>query len=483
MSTTSPTSLVALLVASTTTHREAVLSTLRHHLQGNTTAEATLTLFASEPQDVAMQHRMAKLLEQHVGSTKLSALHAQLNQPRVSSSITASDNALVQDSGHRIIAPTGMVHAETKASTGGQIIGSSITIIGSGAPAVPSLAHPSTPSPTPRRLPTTLSADGQHFSYGHALLIGVGQYQRQSLTVPNMTTAHDAQALAEILCNSDYAAYPPAQVQLLLNAQATRSAILRALDTLAQRLQQAPNSTALIFFAGHGESVGQSYALLPGDVESTRLAETSVTADLFHTAIARIRQYAKRLVVMLNCCHAGGVGGSVLGGDADSTLSGAAPPSSFYQPLAVGSGQVVISSSRPEQKSGAISERDPQHSCFGIHLINALKGGAAGNDAGIGVFELFSYLRLHVPKDAAGITYGGKPLLQEPLFYASQLDDNIAVALRTQQAGVTLGVIDDQRQQIARLVEIECQMALLAHVPVALREERDRLLRGLEGML
>jgi hypothetical protein len=38
-------------------------------------------------------------------------------------------------------------------------------------------------------------------------------------------------------------------------------------------------------------------------------------------------------------------------------------------------------------------------------LLAALQGRAPGQDSGIGVFEIFSYLRLHIPPDAATITY------------------------------------------------------------------------------
>jgi hypothetical protein len=44
-----------------------------------------------------------------------------------------------------------------------------------------------------------------------------------------------------------------------------------------------------------------------------------------------------------------------------------------------------------------------------------------------------------VPADAATITCRGLALTQEPLFYASQFDDNIAVALRPGWQGGTLG--------------------------------------------
>lgn len=73
--------------------------------------------------------------------------------------------------------------------TAGPVDVSKPTIIGAARPLA------STPAPPPVRpaLPATLSADGVHFSYGHALLIGVGSYSAGARSVP--TTAADAMAL------------------------------------------------------------------------------------------------------------------------------------------------------------------------------------------------------------------------------------------------------------------------------------------------
>jgi hypothetical protein len=319
----------------------------------------------------------------------------------------------------------------------------------------------------------TLSTDGAHFSFGHALIIGVGTYQDTHIRSVS-TTANDARALASLLRDPQLAAYPDAQVNILLDAKASRTNILDALEDLANRVH---GGTALIFFAGHGEPVGTSYALLPSDTNLKNLAGTALTAEVFHQRVAKVRANAKRLVVMLNCCHAGGVGDAVLGTGAE-LLSGAAPPADFYRPLAGGSGQVVISSSRPTQKSGAGSKANPQHTPFGAQLLAALRGPAPGVGAGVGIFELFAYLRAQVPTDAKHIWYQGAPLLQEPLFYASQLDDNIPVALRPGWQGGTLS--DDTLSLAMRLAELELIAEAGALTPAQVAE-RDTLLTRLVG--
>jgi uncharacterized caspase-like protein len=336
-------------------------------------------------------------------------------------------------------------------------------------------ASPVGAAPRQRVDDITLSADGAHFSYGHALIIGIGTYQNTKLSVPGGTTANDARALAGLLRDSQLAAYPDDQVRVLLDARATRTTILDELEALAKR---AHGGTALIFFAGHGEQVGTSYALLPSDADLKDLVGTGITAEVFHERVAKVRASAKRLVVLLNCCHAGGVGDAVLDAGAE-LLSGEAPPADFYRPLAVGSGQAVISSSRPTQKSGARSNANAQHTPFGAQLLAALRGQVPGAGAGVGIFELFAHLRAHVPADAKHIWYQGGPLRQEPLFYASQLDDNLAVALRPGWQGGTLG--DDTLSLATRLAELELavEAGTLASAQIA---ERDTLLTHLAGV-
>src|SRR5205085_3851305 len=152
--------------------------------------------------------------------------------------------------------------------------------------------------------------DGVHFSYGHALLIGVGTYARSALSAP--ATATDAQRLAEMLRDEATAAYPDAQVRVLSGADATRQAILAALDTFPQQIS-ARRATAVVFFAGHGIQRPDGFYLLPYDYDPAQLATTAISAAQFHAKIRTLRQRAARLIVLLNCCHAGGVGGALLG--------------------------------------------------------------------------------------------------------------------------------------------------------------------------
>ena len=104
------------------------------------------------------------------------------------------------------------------------------------------------------------SADTQAGSY-HALVIGINQYRQPP---PNLKTAvNDAQAIARILTER-YGF----QTKLLLNADATRTNILNALNQYRRSLRA--NDNLLIYYAGHGQSDKEADKAywLPADAES-----------------------------------------------------------------------------------------------------------------------------------------------------------------------------------------------------------------------
>jgi uncharacterized caspase-like protein len=422
-------------------------------------AEALARIVARDTAMAAELEALAHALENHTRAT-LGRSHQ----------ITVSGSAQVGQ------AIAGDVHGGL---TVGPIDFSKQTIVATpgGATSMPA-ASSAAPAARPV-LPTTLSADGKHFSYGHALLIGVGNYQSAGLSIT--TTVADAKHLGALLCDPLVAGYPANQVRVLVDADATRAGILGALDAFAQQLAAAPRATALIFFAGHGKQNDSEYYLLPHDYTPIDIGGTAISAQVFHEKIAMIRQRVQKLIVLLNCCHSGGIGDLVLDAAANLIASDT-PPVDFYQPLIAGSGQVVISAARPGQKAGAVAPATPSHTVFGARLLDALRGQAPGDTPAIGVFELFSYLSAHVPVDAKQIRYKNAPLAQEPLLYGHQLDQNIAVALRPNWQGGTLDA--DFAAIMEEFAQAEIELARYpsqAQAPETLLRRRDAAFARLEA--
>src|SRR5215213_9333274 len=143
----------------------------------------------------------------------------------------------------------------------------------------------------------------------HALVVGVAAY-RQVRPLPPVVT-NDARAVADLLTDGRYCGYLPEHVRLLRDEEATREALRRALADLGASTNA--ESSVVIYFTGHGgrvESGPQAGEFLlpvdaiypPGDA----LAESAISGAEFAEALRAIP--ARKVVVILDCCHAGGVG-------------------------------------------------------------------------------------------------------------------------------------------------------------------------------
>lgn len=222
----------------------------------------------------------------------------------------------------------------------------------------------------------------------HALVIGVGSYP----DLPHLaTTVHDAADLAEFFGNPAGAGFPPANVGLLLDQQATRSSISLALEELVTSAK--PADTIVIYFAGHGiRRVGgfePGEYLCPIDVDRRSPRATAIHADDLSRALSALP--AKQVVVFLDACYSGGMDAPASGWD--STAFGLSDQA--VSRLA-GGGRVVIASSRSDELSWELASL--KRGLFTHYLIEGLAGGAAGPDGAVRVLDLYDYLSTHVPQ-------------------------------------------------------------------------------------
>ncbi|WP_438020353.1 caspase family protein [Sorangium sp. So ce315] len=225
------------------------------------------------------------------------------------------------------------------------------------------------------------------FSSGYALLVGVGG----DLPV----TARDAEDLAALLRDPDRAGYPDDQVDVLTGAQATRAGILAALDRLAERTLGDPEATAIVYYSGHGGRFGPSaamarYYLLPHGWDEARRDETGVSGD---ELTARIRAIpARRLLVLLDCCHAAGLPRPKDGASAAAFAKTGLPA---IDGLRSGAGQMVLTSCRGDERS--YIRQGAANSVFTACLLEALQGSAPSYLGFAWALDVVSYLLREVP--------------------------------------------------------------------------------------
>ncbi len=223
----------------------------------------------------------------------------------------------------------------------------------------------------------------ERFVQGYALIIGIGA------DLPN--TVDDARGLANILKDSERCAYPPDQVHLLTGEHATAANIRTVLETLAESTDS--ESTVLVYFSGHGyqatTSIGEAYYLLPYGYDVQRLNKTAISGQEFTDKLRAIP--AQKLLVLLDCCHAGGVGDAKAPG---LELAKSPLPPEATTLLAEGSGRVLIASSQEDELSFA----GKPYSAFTLALVEALSGvGVAKKDGYVRVADVALHAREVVP--------------------------------------------------------------------------------------
>ncbi|KIP94540.1 caspase family protein [Pseudomonas fluorescens] len=257
-----------------------------------------------------------------------------------------------------------------------------------------------------------------NYPQGHALLIGVASYQQ----ISNLPAAilNDVNDVAATLSSPQYCAYAPANVVTLLEADATRAAVLKGLDELAARA--GPDDTACVFFSGHGAIVGnpgnEDSVLVTVDSDLADIENTSISSNELAAALAQIK--AKRLLVFIDACHAGGAAISKRLTDGNGHEFKSGYTQNTFAKLAVGSGRALMASCRADEVSAVFT--GARNSVFTTVLLAGLRGAADKDASGfIKIFDLFNYVSEEVPKLI--------PDNQHPIFKADSLEGNFAVAL------------------------------------------------------
>lgn len=227
-----------------------------------------------------------------------------------------------------------------------------------------------------------------------AVIIGVSNYHDSR--IPSLRYgSSDAQAFYEWLVSSGGGGYAPSRIKLLLDHRATEQEIKEALFVwLKQALEE---DLVIIYFAGHGSPESpdspENLFLLPYDAKYDSIATSGFPMWDVETALKRFIK-AKKVVVIADACHAGGIGQSfdvVRRSDRGIRVN---PINARLRNLSkVGDGICVISASDDKQFSQESKRWGGGHGVFTYFLLKGLKGGADyTNDGKVTLGELLPYL-------------------------------------------------------------------------------------------
>jgi serine/threonine protein kinase len=219
-------------------------------------------------------------------------------------------------------------------------------------------------------------ADSWNLTHGRssvkrAIIVGIDSYQ----DAPLSGCVNDATNVADCLSMPEYGFGST----VILDAEASRAAILRQLHEAAHAEEPfGPGSTLLFYFAGHGQVVGQAGYLVTHDAQKW---DPGISlADL-----AQVMESASRVfdhvISILDCCHSGSA----------FTWANSRPLASTdveREVKSVNESRCVLAACRPEESA---YEKDGRGEFTSI-LSDALLGDAVDWDGNVTLMSLYQFV-------------------------------------------------------------------------------------------
>ena len=234
------------------------------------------------------------------------------------------------------------------------------------------------------------AVEGLHW----AVVIGVSKYADTSVPALRYAAA-DAQAFHDWAVSPSGGKYAPSRVKLLVEEQATSENMK---DALFVWLKEAlAEDMVVIYFAGHGSPESpdspNNLFLLPYDARYDSISITGFPMWDIQTALKRYIK-AKKVVVIVDACHSGGVGQSFdVARRANRGLKINRISTGIHGLTKVGDGICVISASDDGQFSQESKDWGGGHGVFTHFLLQGLEGQADYNkDTRVTLGELIPYL-------------------------------------------------------------------------------------------
>ncbi|MBL4692589.1 MAG: caspase family protein, partial [Magnetovibrio sp.] len=242
----------------------------------------------------------------------------------------------------------------------------------------------------------------------YILAVGIADYSLDMLDLQENIAANDARDMAKIFAAAagPNGVYKNVETQVLVDKQATRPAILKALSSLADKVQSS--DTVIIFLSGHGDVVDRDYTfatyewgtastdLIARVMKGRRFLDSSVR-DIYRreglsqsSFMEKIERMAsKNVLIILDTCYAGSF-------TASSPSQRNAYSSTVAARMKHESGRFVLASARglANDSDGKDYPKGLGHGLFTSNAIDALSGQADyNNNTEVSLDEFGSYVK------------------------------------------------------------------------------------------
>jgi WD40 repeat protein len=216
----------------------------------------------------------------------------------------------------------------------------------------------------------------------YVLAAGITNYRDHSLNDGVKFAASDARDLTALLQQQTQGLYSATAPYLLVDSQATRENIGKAIGEIAAKIQ--PSDVFVMYLAGHGTAIQGDYYFVPWGVTYTSenaLMHQSLDTEAIRKLLASIP--AKKTLLLLDTCGSGAIAGSR--GPGDKAAIGK---------LSRISGRAILAASETEQMA---LEGYGGHGVFTFALLEALAKAPMNERGEIEVSRLADYVIERVP--------------------------------------------------------------------------------------
>ena len=269
----------------------------------------------------------------------------------------------------------------------------------------------SKPEPESETKPESSTASNSQVRDKWALIVGISNFQ--DTKIPRLKyAAKDARDFREFLVNE--CNFKPDHVRLLLNEKATERRVNSELGNKFLARVAKPDDLTVLYFSTHGSASkadlkGKNY-LVAYDSDREDLYTTGIEMQKIIEAIGD-RIDSGRVLLILDACHSGATNN----GTKDLVYTG----NFDAEELALGSGKLVICSSKTDQQSWE-SSRYP-NGVFTRKLIEGLKTNGKKTKLGDAFKSTSSAVKIEVQEDHA--------VKQEPVLRSKWNGNDLILAI------------------------------------------------------
>ncbi len=246
-----------------------------------------------------------------------------------------------------------------------------------------------------------------------ALIVGIGQFTSDKIPKLKYATK-DARDFYHYLTHEGH--FAADHVRILLDEKATQRRIMSELGSKFLARLARPDDMIVLFFSTHGSPAqmdlrGRNY-IVAADSDPEDLFATGIEMQKVLESI-QSRVLSDRVLLVMDACHSGSVGGEGKGISRTGNFDAAA--------LAEGSGQMVICSSKPDEQSWESKRYDN-----GVFTKNLLDGLRTGGET-IPVAKIFANAQEAIQNEVREDHPGAR---QTPVLHSKWTGNDLLLAVK-----------------------------------------------------